>query len=190
MVFLGLRDEEDPGYLDDYAYDDEPSLETMPPLNDSLSRVKALPQENIARPHAVNLSSASRDSGERDIDRGHVRSSAHPERSAVERIVKPDVKTGPKIVNQVRVLAPESFNDAKEIGDSLKADLPVVINLVECDRDLRRRIVDFGSGLTFGLSGTMERLAENVFLMTPVNVDISVEERHRLREDRFSRSSF
>ncbi len=83
---------------------------------------------------------------------------------------------------KVHVVVPVGFNDAQEIGDKLKANQPVIVNLQGIDRDLSRRLIDFSSGLTYGLGGAMERVAENVFLLTPSNVEVSAEEKRRLQE--------
>jgi cell division inhibitor SepF len=83
---------------------------------------------------------------------------------------------------KVHVTVPVGFNDAQEIGDKLKANQPVIVNLQGIDRDLSRRLIDFSSGLTYGLGGAMERVAEQVFLLTPSNVEVSAEEKRRLQE--------
>ena len=83
---------------------------------------------------------------------------------------------------KVHVVAPDAFNDAQEIGDKLKSSQPVIVNLQSVDRDLARRIVDFSSGLAYGLGGQMEKVADQVFLLTPSNVEVSAEERRRLQE--------
>jgi cell division inhibitor SepF len=83
---------------------------------------------------------------------------------------------------KVHVIAPGGFNDAQEIGDKLKALQPVIVNLQGVDRDLSRRLIDFASGLTYGLGGSMERVADQVFLLTPSNVEVSAEEKRRLQE--------
>jgi cell division inhibitor SepF len=80
------------------------------------------------------------------------------------------------------VLAPTSFNDAQEIADKYKSNTPVIVNLQNVDRDLSRRLIDFASGLCYGLGGTMEKVANQVYLLTPSNVEISAEERRRLQE--------
>ena len=80
------------------------------------------------------------------------------------------------------VVAPHRFSDAQEIGDLVKANHPVIVNLQASERDLARRMIDFCSGLTYALSGTMEKVAEQVFLLTPSNVEVSPEERQRLTE--------
>jgi cell division inhibitor SepF len=60
--------------------------------------------------------------------------------------------------------------------------VPVIVNLQGVERDLMRRIIDFASGLCYGLSGHMERVANHVYLLTPSDVEVSVEERRRWRE--------
>ena len=83
---------------------------------------------------------------------------------------------------RVHVVAPATFNDAQEIGDKLKVSQPVIVNLQNVDRDLARRIIDFSSGLAYGLGGQMDRVADQVFLLTPSNVEVSAEEKRRLQE--------
>jgi cell division inhibitor SepF len=89
---------------------------------------------------------------------------------------------------KVHVVVPVGFNDAQEIGDKLKVNQPVIVNLRGIDRDLSRRLIDFSSGLTYGLGGAMERVAEQVFLLTPSNVEVSPEEKRRLQERGLYRS--
>ena len=80
------------------------------------------------------------------------------------------------------VVAPASFTDAQEVADEFKRNVPVIVNLQGVERDLMRRIIDFSSGLCYGLSGQMERVANHVYLLTPSDVEVSVEERRRWRE--------
>jgi cell division inhibitor SepF len=88
----------------------------------------------------------------------------------------------------VHALAPTGFNDAKEIGDRLKNSQPVIVNLQGVDRELARRLIDFSSGLTYGVGGQMEKVADSVFLLTPSNVEVSAEEKRRLQERGLYRS--
>jgi FtsZ-interacting cell division protein YlmF len=80
------------------------------------------------------------------------------------------------------VIGPTSFNDAQEVADKFKVNVPVILNLQGVERDLARRIIDFASGLCYGLDGQMERVATQVYLLTPSDVEVSPEERRRLRE--------
>ncbi len=97
-------------------------------------------------------------------------------RTAVVRPIQPVSSAKPHVV------APTSFNHAQEVADKLKVNQPVIVNLQNVDRDLSRRIIDFASGLCYGIGGQMERVANQVFLLTPTNVEVSVEERRRLQE--------
>ena len=100
------------------------------------------------------------------------------------------VQTRPAVVRplptsqaaKVHVVAPSGFDDAKEIGDKLRASQPVIVNLQGSNRDLSRRLIDFSSGLAYGLGGQMDRVADQVFLLTPSNVEVSAEEKRRLQE--------
>jgi cell division inhibitor SepF len=89
---------------------------------------------------------------------------------------------------KVHVVAPAKFSDAQEIGDRFKNGQPVILNLQNADRELARRMIDFCSGVTYALGGSMEKAADNVFLVTPTNVEVSAEEKRRLQERGLYRS--
>jgi cell division inhibitor SepF len=82
---------------------------------------------------------------------------------------------------RVHVVEPHGFNDAQELGDRLKANQPVIMNLQGVPRELQRRLIDFSSGLAYGVGGSMSRVADQVFLLTPTNVEVSQEEKERLQ---------
>jgi cell division inhibitor SepF len=79
-------------------------------------------------------------------------------------------------------VTPVSFNEAQAVADKYMAGVPVIMNLQEVERDLSRRLVDFASGLCYGMRGSMERVTNQVYLLTPSNVEVSAEEKRRLRE--------
>jgi cell division inhibitor SepF len=83
---------------------------------------------------------------------------------------------------KVHLVVPRSFNDAQQIADRFKAQMPVIVNLQGSDTDLSKRLIDFASGLTYALDGSMQRVADKVFLLTPRNVELSAEERARALE--------
>ena len=83
---------------------------------------------------------------------------------------------------KVHLVVPRSFNDAQQIADRFKAQIPVILNLQSADTDLSKRLIDFASGLTYALDGSMQRVADKVFLLTPRNVELSAEERARALE--------
>jgi cell division inhibitor SepF len=79
----------------------------------------------------------------------------------------------------VHLVVPRSFNDAQQIADKFKDQVPVILNLQSADTELSKRLIDFASGLTYALDGSMQRVADKVFLLTPRNVEVSAEERAR-----------
>jgi cell division inhibitor SepF len=80
---------------------------------------------------------------------------------------------------------PKRFNEARELGDRFKDGVPVIMNLQGTDDSIARRLVDFASGLVFAQDGKIELVANRVYLLTPANVDVSAEERERLKEGGF-----
>ncbi len=83
---------------------------------------------------------------------------------------------------RMHLVIPRSFNDAQQIADRFKQDIPVILNLQSSDQELSKRLIDFASGLTYALDGGMQRVADKVFLLTPRNVEVSAEERARILE--------
>jgi cell division inhibitor SepF len=81
---------------------------------------------------------------------------------------------------KVHLVVPRSFNDAQSIADKFKDSTPVIVNLQSADPELSKRLIDFSSGLTYALGGSMQRVADKVFLLTPRNVEVSAEERAKL----------
>ena len=73
---------------------------------------------------------------------------------------------------KVVVYTPNSFENAKEIADHLKAKKPVVINLENVETPVARRIVDFLTGSVYAVDGSIQKIAERIFLIAPYNVGI------------------
>ena len=90
---------------------------------------------------------------------------------------------------RVHLVTPYSFNDAQEVADKFKQDVPVILNLQTTDSELAKRLIDFTSGLTYALGGGMQKIADKTFLLTPRNVEVSAEEKARLVEKGFFNQS-
>jgi cell division inhibitor SepF len=80
---------------------------------------------------------------------------------------------------------PKRFDEAREIGERYRRGVPVIMNLQGTEDAVARRLVDFASGLVFGLDGKIEPVAQRVYLLTPANMEVSAEDRERLVEGRF-----
>jgi cell division inhibitor SepF len=88
------------------------------------------------------------------------------------------------VSQRVHLVQPTAFNDAQEIGDKFRDGFSVLMNLQSVNPELGRRLVDFASGLAYGLAGSMQPVADKVFLITPEGVQVSAEERRRFLEER------
>jgi cell division inhibitor SepF len=84
--------------------------------------------------------------------------------------------------SQIHKAEPKRFNEARDVGERFKEGIPVIMNLQGTEDSIARRLVDFASGLVFGLDGKIEMVANRVYLLTPANMEVSAEERERLRE--------
>lgn len=74
-------------------------------------------------------------------------------------------------VHKLRTIHPRSYNDAKLIGEAIRSDIPVIINVTDMSEAEAKRLVDFSAGLAFGLHGSIERVTNKVFLLTPTNIE-------------------
>lgn len=93
-------------------------------------------------------------------------------------VVVPEVR--PVDLTRIITVHPRVFNEAATIGEHFRDGVPVIMNLTEMDDPEARRLVDFASGLTYGLRGTFERVTRNVFLLSPQNVNVTAEEKQRI----------
>ncbi len=98
-------------------------------------------------------------------------------------------RTPSQHVAGVGVVPPRTFNDAQQIADQFKRGNPVIVNLQATDAELAKRVIDFASGLTYGLDGSMGRIADKVFLLTPPDVDVSAEDRAAMAASGFFNQS-
>lgn len=87
--------------------------------------------------------------------------------------------------NKVHLTDPTTFNDVEEVGENFRKGIPVIMNLAAASESVAKRLLDFASGLIFGLDGRIERVGDRVFLLTPSGVEVSTEERRRLTERGF-----
>ena len=82
---------------------------------------------------------------------------------------------------KMHIVEPKAFTEAQSIADKFKQGTPVIMNMSATSPDLAKRLIDFASGLTYGLDGGLQKVSERVFMLTPHNVDVSDADRRRLR---------
>ena len=79
-------------------------------------------------------------------------------------------------VSRITTIHPKSYEDAQLVGRALRDGVPVVLNLTGVAEAVAYRIVDFSAGVVFGVRGSLERVTPRVFLLSPAQVNIKVEE--------------
>ncbi len=160
-VMLGLADDYDEDYGDRYEddYEDEPARDSR----------------SYESPYGESPTSVRRVDRGPEPPRGRESlRSVSPAWGEAEQPAAPQVK--------MHITEPRSFTEAQTIADKLKAGVPVIMNLTSTDPDLAKRFIDFASGLTYGLDGGLQKVADRVFMLTPANVSVSAQERQRLRD--------
>ncbi len=90
---------------------------------------------------------------------------------------------------RITTLHPRTYNEARTIGEHFRDGTPVIMNLTEMGDPDAKRLVDFAAGLVFGLRGTIERVTQKVFLLSPANVDVTAEDKARIAEGGFFNQS-
>lgn len=196
MVYLGLQDDEEYAGYDQHGYgpQDDDGYAPGPGPDEHYAQdqrggggqdyaevgaqPRAYPEPRDVRPlRDVQPTPVREHMGEpsvRPLPRGEPPSGVTVSRPAVVRAV-------PTTAAKVHVVEPHGFNDAPEIGDRVKENQAVILNLQGSSKELQRRLIDFSSGLAFAVGGSMSRVAEAVFLITPMNVKLSEEEKERLQ---------
>ena len=170
MDYLGLGPDD---AYDDYDLAPEPERPARParPMRDESARMpRAMPAEYEPEPVRAMPARPTFPSREPDVV---VRrpvpagddSSVQP-RPINPRPVTP-VRPAPAPVGEPHTIRPRRFDSAQEVADKFKEGLPVIMNLEATDREVSRRLIDFASGLCYGLDGTMEKVASGVYLLKP-----------------------
>jgi cell division inhibitor SepF len=195
-VWLGLADDYDPEFDDEYE-DDSPQKQAAPADDAGLARPQAYTSPHGGKPtvrrvdrepdldRARDARPGSFDSMARGFSAGRdddgAAEYAPPPRPSYDRPERPLASVSQPQV-QMAIVEPRAFSEAQSIADKFKAGTPVIMNLGSADADLAKRLLDFASGLTYGLDGGLQKVSEKVFMLTPRNVDVSAEDRRRLKD--------
>jgi len=90
---------------------------------------------------------------------------------------------------RITTLHPRTYNEARNIGEHFRDGTPVIMNLTEMVDSDARRLVDFAAGLIFGLRGSIDKVTNKVFLLSPANVEVTAEDKARIAERGFFNQS-
>jgi len=92
-------------------------------------------------------------------------------------------------LSRITTLHPRTYNEARTVGENFRDGTPVIMNLSEMDDADAKRLVDFAAGLVFATRGTIERITNKVFLLSPANVTVAAEDKQRIAEGGFFNQS-
>lgn len=92
-------------------------------------------------------------------------------------------------LSRIETIHPHTYNDARRIGEFYREGVPVIMNLSELEDPDAKRIIDFAAGLVFGMRGSIERITNKVFLLSPANVDVGDVARAQVAQDGFFNQS-
>jgi cell division inhibitor SepF len=92
-------------------------------------------------------------------------------------------------LSRITTLHPSTYNEARTVGENFREGTPVIMNLSEMDDADAKRLVDFAAGLVFATRGTIERITNKVFLLSPPNVSVAAEDKQRIAEGGFFNQS-
>ena len=92
-------------------------------------------------------------------------------------------------LSRITTLHPRTYNEARTVGENFREGTPVIMNLSEMDDNDAKRLVDFAAGLVFATRGTIERITNKVFLLSPPNVTVAAEDKQRIVEGGFFNQS-
>ena len=173
-VYLGLLEDADGNYVDaDNEYDEparRPETRTEPRSESrSDTRSATRSEQESARPVA-NLSERRRPAATREGEGTRPTSTVAP-------------------MSRITTLHPRTYNEARVIGENFRDGVPVIMNLSEMDDTDAKRLVDFAAGLVFSVHGTIERVTNKVFLLSPPNVSVTAEDKQRIAEGGFFNQS-
>ena len=161
-VYLGLVEDDvsyDDGY-DSYEEDYDPSDE----------------EEDGAEPEPANGQALQPRAGHR------------PDAAAAET-ARPAAARQPADLTRITTLHPRTYNEARTIGEHFREGTPVIMNLTEMVDSDAKRLVDFAAGLIFGLRGSIDRVTNRVFLLSPASIEVTAEDKARIAEGGFFNQS-
>lgn len=214
-VWLGLVEDDDDRAYDDGGYDKGGYRESSyrqsryadelgddeDDRDDTPARLRANERARLSDRAGIRFADPERSDPDRS-ERASVRSIARPSASEAPETptyhtrdnlaLAPQVQLRERAVvsdeeqrYQITTLHPTTYREARTIGEHFRDGVPVIINLTEMEEADARRLVDFAAGLAFGLRGTMERVTNRVFLLSPANVQVTAEDKAKIAEGGF-----
>ncbi|MGI8722251.1 MAG: cell division protein SepF [Geodermatophilaceae bacterium] len=173
-VYLGLVEDDDRGDYDSYADEGYPGYDDY--AEDAPGYQPASGEDRVR-------------SVRRSVPVAAGSTVAPPVASGVALRDRPSPVSRAASEYRITTLHPRTYNEARTIGEHFRDGVPVIMNLSEMDDSDAKRLVDFAAGLSFGLRGSIERVTNKVFLISPQNVSVTAEDKARLKQNGFFNQS-
>jgi cell division inhibitor SepF len=195
-VWLGLVEDDDERAYGERGYDERGYR-----YNEDFADEDEVDEQALA---STRTRVSERLAAEREArtERATVRSITRPTSSTVSYPTRDNLALAPRVSErpatqaeeeerryQITTLHPTTYNEARTIGEHFRDGVPVIMNLTEMDEADAKRLVDFAAGLAFGLRGTIERVTNRVFLLSPANVQVTAEDKAKIAEGGFFNQS-
>ena len=164
--YLGLL--EDTGRYDDYDVDDA--------------------DYDSDYDRAVRAQAEKREGDQRPAERRPAERRPAPVSDLSERRPRPAESVVAEL-SRITTVHPRTYNEARTVGEQYRDGTPVIMNLSDMDDNDAKRLVDFAAGLVFATRGTIERITNKVFLLSPPNVSVAAEDKQRIAEGGFFNQS-
>jgi cell division inhibitor SepF len=131
------------------------------------------------------------DGAQPDLARGQVTPARAGHRADTVTVEPPRQAAAPQTADLTRIttLHPRTYNEARTIGEHFREGTPVIMNLTEMVDSDAKRLVDFAAGLIFGLHGSIDRVTNRVFLLSPASIEVTAEDKARIAERGFFNQS-
>ncbi|MFJ6196370.1 cell division protein SepF [Micromonospora sp. NPDC092111] len=185
-------------YAEEFADDDEDDVEEPPAPRPRLGERGRLTERSSRAAESDRAADERPERVERSSVRSITRSGASETSGALSYHTRDNLALAPQTQPrerpvvaeeeqryQITTLHPTTYREARTIGEHFRDGVPVIINLTEMDEADARRLVDFAAGLAFGLRGTIERVTNRVFLLSPANVQVTAEDKAKIAEGGF-----
>jgi len=131
------------------------------------------------------------DGAQPDQGRAHIPPARAGQRADAGDVEPPRPSVTPQVADLTRIttLHPRTYNEARTIGEHFREGTPVIMNLTEMVDSDAKRLVDFAAGLVFGLRGSIDRVTNRVFLLSPASIEVTAEDKARIAERGFFNQS-
>jgi cell division inhibitor SepF len=176
-LYLGLVEDDEEGRHGGYADDDRYGYDEPEAAPTRTYRTDLAPRSGGRPPFGDTTQTRGSMALDTAADLG--RAPAH----------RPHVASVPDDPYRITTLTPRTYNEARTIGEHFREGTPVIMNLTEMDDVDAKRLVDFAAGLIFGLRGSIERVTNKVFLLSPEHVEVTAEDKALIVEGGFFNQS-